>query len=241
MDINATAEATAEAISTIGSYFMLNPATYQRGAELGFSGFDFYVTGRGGVLGNVDADIVTAAFAYLEPSYVRTQWETGTAVMDPLSAAEAFAGTAAAWAEANVPDDFNSERLTELAQKLSQGARVVAAPLFAGWRNLKVPESPKAAAIHHLNGLRELRGGIHAACVVASGLEPAQALAISTPMMATAFGWSELPPVEGLKEAWLDAEAATTAAFAYVFESLTEAEREEFVELVNALYQSVKG
>jgi len=241
MDTTTAADATAEAISTIGSYFMLNPATYQRGGELGFAGFNFYVAGRGGVLGNVDADLVTAAFAYFEPAYVRTQWESGIGVMEPLAAAQAFAETAANWAEAHVPDDFDAARLAELADKLAEGARVTAAPLFAGWRKLEVPESPKAAAIHHLNALRELRGGIHAACIVASGLDPLQALAISTPMMATAFGWTELPEVDGLRETWEQAEEATTAAFAYVFESLTEAEREEFATLVNALYSALKG
>ena len=28
--------------------------------------------------------------------------------------------------------------------------------MFAGWRKLPVPDSPKAAAVHHMNGLRAI-------------------------------------------------------------------------------------
>ena len=50
---------------------MTDPATYAYGAELGFDGMDFYVAGRGGALGDVPADVVTAAFIYFEPDVVR--------------------------------------------------------------------------------------------------------------------------------------------------------------------------
>ncbi|MGH9273555.1 MAG: helix-turn-helix domain-containing protein, partial [Acidimicrobiales bacterium] len=91
MDALAAATATAAAVSTVGSHFMLDGNTYKRGAELGFAGLDFYVTGRGGVLGDVDADVVTAAFTFFEPGHVRTQWDSGRAVMSPAEAAAAFA------------------------------------------------------------------------------------------------------------------------------------------------------
>ena len=67
MDALAAATSTAAAVSTVGSHFMLDGKTYERGAELGFQGLDFYVTGRGGVLGDVDADVVSAAFTFFEP------------------------------------------------------------------------------------------------------------------------------------------------------------------------------
>src|SRR5690606_12848752 len=79
MDAAAAAEATATAVSTVGSHFMLDAATYGRGAELGFQGIDFYVTGRGGVLGDVDADVVSATFGFFEPGQVRTLWDQGRA------------------------------------------------------------------------------------------------------------------------------------------------------------------
>ena len=78
MDARAAATATAGPVSAVGSHFMLDGNTYKRGAELGFQGLDFYAAGRGGVLGDVDADVVAAAFAFFEPGHVRTQWEQGT-------------------------------------------------------------------------------------------------------------------------------------------------------------------
>ena len=62
--------ATAPAIHDLPSKFMLDGATYVRGAELGFEGMDFYAAGRGGVLGDVTADVVAAAFVFFEPGLV---------------------------------------------------------------------------------------------------------------------------------------------------------------------------
>ena len=63
MDALTAATATAAAVTQLGSHFMVAGATYQRGAALGFGGLDFYVTGRGGVLGDVARQADAAAFA----------------------------------------------------------------------------------------------------------------------------------------------------------------------------------
>src|SRR6476620_9710155 len=101
MDALETAIATAPAVSNIGSHFMLDGATYAKGADLGFSGLDFYVTGRGGVLGDVDADVVSAAFCFFEPAGVRTLWDQGREVMPAAKAAAAFMDCCHAWGEAH--------------------------------------------------------------------------------------------------------------------------------------------
>jgi hypothetical protein len=77
MDALATATSTADAVSQVGRHFMLDGETYKRGAELGFEGLDFYIVGRGGVLGDVDADVVSAAFTFFEPGGVRALWDQG--------------------------------------------------------------------------------------------------------------------------------------------------------------------
>ena len=61
------ARATAQAVGALGGAFMLDGSTYARGAELGFSGLDFYVLGRGGALGDTHADVVAAAFCFWNP------------------------------------------------------------------------------------------------------------------------------------------------------------------------------
>jgi len=241
MDALDAATHTAAAVGTIGSHFMLDGATYKRGAELGFQGLDFYVTGRGGVLGGVDADVVAAAFTFFEPGAVRTLWEQGCGVMPPAQAAQEFAACCATWAEAKVPDDLDAARLAELAGRVVTHGRPACAPAFAGWRAMAVPSSPKAAAVHHLNTLRELRNGLHGAAVVSAGLTPLQALSLRTPNMVPLFGWPEPVPTDGLQPRWDAAEEQTNRSMAHAYDSLSDAERDELTELANALHEATKG
>lgn len=241
MDPLEAATATAPAVSTVGSHFMLDGATYAYGASIGFSGLDFYVTGRGGVLGDVPADVVTAALTFFAPEHVRTQWELGRAVMPPLEAATAFAGCAATWAATHVPDDLDAARLADLAGRAVAGARVAGAPVFAGWRQLEVPSDPKAAAVHHLNALRELRFAIHAAAIVSSGLSPLEAMSLRSPQMIPLFGWEGPADVEGLQPRWDDAEERTDAGMAHVFEALNPEERTELAGLAQDLHDATSG
>jgi hypothetical protein len=230
-----TAAATAPGVSTIGSHFMTNGATYARGGELGFDGLDFYVTGRAGVLGEVDADVVTAAFAWFEPGMVRANWKPERAT----EAALEFAECAYRWGEKKLPDDVDLERLGDLAGRVVAGASVAGAPLFAAWRRLPLPSAPKALAIHHLNGLRELRGGLHAGASLAAGLRPIEALLVKTPHMAPLFGWTEpLPDVAGLDAQWQQAEDGTNRAIAPAFASLDDAEQAELAALVAAVHEA---
>lgn len=241
MDALTAAQATAPAVSAIASHFMLDGDTYKRGAGLGFAGLDFYVAGRGGVLGDVDADVVTAAFGFFEPANVRTQWELGTTVMPPAEAAAAFAACSQTWADAHVPDGIDVVRLGELSSTMASAARVMGAPVFAGWLRLAVPDDPKAAVIHHLNALRELRNACHVAGVLASGLSPLEALSLRTPQMAPVFGWAELADVEGLQDRWDTAEAATDRGMAHAYAVLSEPERDEFVGLVSELHAATSA
>jgi hypothetical protein len=241
MDALEAAGRTATPVSTIGSHFMLAGNTYKRGAELGFQGLDFYVAGRGGVLGDVDADVVSAAFTFFEPGAIRSLWEQGTAVMPPRQAAGEFAACCASWAEAHVPDDLDAARLAVLAGKVAASARPACAAVFAGWRALPAPDAPKAQAVHQMNVLRELRLGLHGAAVVAAGLSPLQALSVKTPAMAPIFGWAELADVTDLQPVWDGAEERTTQAIAHAYEALDEAELRELVDLAKVLHQATSG
>ncbi len=241
MDARTAAEKTAPAVSSIGSHFMLDGNTYKRGAELGFQGIDFYVTGRGGVLGDVDADVVAAGFTFFEPGHVRAMWEAGLQVMPAGRAAAEFAACCGSWAEDHVPDDLDAARLASLARTVASSARPACAPVFAGWRALPEPASPKAAAVHNMNVLRELRNGLHGAAVIAAGLSPLEALSIKTPGMAPLFGWPELADVSDLQRTWDGAEDTTTSAIAHAYEALSDTERGELVDLAGALHAATSG
>jgi hypothetical protein len=241
MDALTAANRTATAVSTVGGHFMLDGDTYKRGAELGFQGLDFYVTGRGGVLGDVDADVVAAAFTFFEPGGIRALWDQGRSVMPATEAAREFAACCAAWAERHVPDDLDAARLAELAGRVVADARPACAPMFAAWRSVAVPEAPKAAAVHHLNTLRELRNGLHGAAVVSSGLTPLEAVSLKAPHMAPIFGWAAPAETEGLQPRWDAAEEQTTRAIAHAYGGLDDAERDELAELAGALHEATKG
>jgi len=232
------ATASGDAINGLGTRFMLDMDTYAYGAELGYEGLDFYVAGRGGALGDVPAGVVAAAFVFWNPEQVAGAWDRTATKLSRADVAQEFAGVAHRWAEKHVPDDVDVERLADLAGRLSDKASPAGAPLFAGWRALQepTPDRTKALAVHRMNGLRELRGGLHGAAVLSQGISPHAAVARRTPYMLDVFGWSEPhPDKDDVRGPWTQAQVATERAMAHAYETLTESERMEFAVLANAV------
>jgi len=236
-----TAAACAEAVSGIAAGFMLDPATYAAGAEAGFSGLDFYARGRGGALGDVDAEQVVDAFAFFEPATVGQNWEACAKVCAGREAAATFIGCGHRWATSHLGDDVDWHRLAELLGRVI-AAGDADAPLFAGWRSMPEPDAAdgKALALHRLNIAREQRFAAHAAAVRAAGVAPVEAMAVRSPHMAALFGWSELPDVtDDMRSRWEAAEAATNQALAGAYGALDDDERTELVALCNAALAAV--
>ena len=98
-----------EAVVRVPGGFMTDAGTYGRGAELGFQGLDFYAAGRGGVLGEVHADIVVAAFVFFAPEVVHEAWARSASVMPRAEAARAWAAVGHTWATAHLADDNDWE------------------------------------------------------------------------------------------------------------------------------------
>jgi hypothetical protein len=235
MDPIEAARLTAPVIVSLPAGFMMDGATYERGTELGFDGVDFYVTGRGGALGDVDGAVVAAAFVFFNPASVIERWDRGRAVMPPIEATHAFASCLDAWSAAHLGDSLDYARLAELEEKLIAAASPAGAPLAAAWAALPEPKEPKALALHRMNVLREWRGAIHGAAVVASDLEPLHAVIVRSPAMAGLFGWPEpYPEPEPHRAEWKKAEAATDRTAARAFATLSDPERTELVELLLA-------
>lgn len=242
MDTVEAATASGDAINGLGTKFMLDMNTYVYGATLGFEGADFYLSGRGGALGDVPAGVVSAAFVFWNPSFVEAGWDRTADVLPRRQAAQEFAGVCHRWAEEHMGDDVDTARLAELAGRLNDAASPACAPLFAGWCALDEPDADrhKALALHRVNGLRELRGALHGAAILATGVTPHAAVARRTPYMLGVFGWEEPhPDKETVRAPWAEAQDATERSVAPMFEALEPAERAEFVDLVNALQASV--
>ena len=165
------AERTRPVVTGLSANFMLDGATYAVAGDAGFNGMDFYGAGRGGVLGDVSADVVAAAFVFFNPSVVAAAWEGSRDVMSRAAAAELFAGCLVTWAGEHLDDDVDWARLAELAGKVVDRVLIGGVPVFAGWKALPVPSDAKAAALHQLNALRELRMARHGAAVTVVGLD----------------------------------------------------------------------
>jgi hypothetical protein len=242
MDATSAAKATAPAVAGLASYFMLDMGTYAKGNELGFEGLDFYVCGRGGALGDVHGDVVSAAFVFWTPTTVVDAWEKGRQVMSPGEAATHFADVSHTWAESHLTADVDLVRTADLLDTMLTGARSSAAPLFAAWRVQPEPNPsrPAALVLHRMNVLRELRGGLHGAAMIGHGLDPHVAVSIGGPVMLGLYGYegphpdAEDPATQAVWAA--AAEAGEIALGAAAFAVLDESERDELVELLTALF-----
>jgi hypothetical protein len=230
------AHETRDAIVTLASRFMTDAVTYAYGNELGFEGMDFYVAGRGGVLGDTPAAVVAAAFVFFAPDVVEAAWERSASVMSRGDAAREWAGRCHVVAREQFPEDFEWSMLADLLGRVVHAAAPAGAPLFAGWRALPEPDDVQALALHRLNALRELRGALHGAAVLTVGLTPVEAIVVRTPAMIPVFGWQEAPPDPApFNERWALAEARTDRMFGRHLAVLDAQDLSAFVDLLGSL------
>jgi hypothetical protein len=228
-----TAHDPRDPVVRVPGGFMTAPSTYERGAELGFEGADFYLAGRAGVLGDVPADVVVAALIFFAPQTVHDAWARSGAVMSREQAAREWLATGHAWAERHLADDVDWSTVAALLAPVVRAAPVAGAPLFAALRTFDEPEEPKALALHRMNAVRELRGALHGAAVLTVGLAPVEAIVVRTPKMLRAFGWPESHPDAGpLQARWTLAEARTDRMLGRHLAVLDDDERTELVDLL---------
>ena len=229
---------TARAVHDVTAKFMFDMDMYAETGELGYEGIAFYVAGRGGVLGEVDHVEVFEAFTFFPLETVESAWGSSASVEPRAEAASRFAGYAARWATANIPDGTGDlTRLAELCGAVIDAADATDAPVFAGWRALPEPDGERELVVHRMNALRELRAARHAVAVRSVGMEPVEAFRVRTPYMAGIFGWPEPDegPDEAAKELWTRAEELTDLAFAADLSVLSDEELDEFCELTDEL------
>lgn len=242
------AAAVKEQIQQIGGGFMFSREAKAFGAATGVDGFiGPYTRGRGGVLGEVDADVVAAAFGFFRPQTIRAAWASVR-----LPAAEAAAGYLTACQEfgrRKLAEFDGAAPLAELLGSVADAADVAGVPLFAGWRALPRAADASARTLQLIHVLRELRGGLHLLAVRAHGLAPQHAVLISGsprhsgPEQARLFGWPEPFPeiTADHRERWAAAEALTDELIAPAFAVLDEKASGELVRLLNEAHAAVFG
>lgn len=233
-------------IGRLGGAFMISRYAKAAAVQHGLTAdvWSAYFVGRCGVLGDVDADVVTAAAAFYPADVVRLAWDAGRGAVPPAAAAARYAQACQEWGRARLAGLAGAGRLADLAELVADGAEVTGLPLFAGWRAMPRPADPEGRAAQALHVLREHRGGLHALAVVAVGLSPRQAVLAGSGGEANArfFGWpgpyEDVSHLAGLRTA---AEDLTDRLVAPAFEVLDRDEQAELAGLLEAAVRQVSA
>ena len=235
--------ATSPSLGDMGARYMLHPETAAIGTEAGYAnGWAWYFTGRGGVLGDVDADVVASAFGFFGAPMVRLMWEQGLQVEGARAAGRRYAAACAAFGRKRLQDAPGLDRFCELAGRVIDGLDVSGLSLLAALRAEEVPGDLPGRAYWYVSLLREWRGCEHIVAVRASGLTAAQAVLTNYPDMeknvkeASRRGFGEgHPDATPLVPQRRKAEELTDSLQAAGYEVLTATERAEFATLVSGL------
>ncbi|MGW6333418.1 SCO6745 family protein [Nocardia rhamnosiphila] len=240
MSVGATVNAH---IQQLGGGFMFSREAREYAAETGVDEFfGPYTRGRGGVLGEVDAEVVTAAFGFFPAHSVRAAWES--VPMPAAKAAHRYALACQDFGRRKLASFDEAPRLAELLDAVVAAADPAGLPLFAGWRAVPLPGDAAGRVMQLAHLLRELRGGLHLLAVRAAGITPLQAVLISGsplndgPGQARWYGWPE--PFEEISDeiraAWQRAESITDDLIAPAFAVLGDEAGTELSRLVAAAH-----
>ncbi|MGP0032125.1 MAG: SCO6745 family protein [Acidimicrobiales bacterium] len=184
---------TSEPIHDIGTAIYLSPDVFAWAGEWGWSNpFSFYFAGRGGMLGDVSADVVCAALGWFEPGAVKAMYEEGAAVATPSVGAQRMAEATARWGQKYLSDIDGLEDIVALTEATVDGLEGSALPLFVGWRGADRAGDAGGRAAQLMQILREWRGGLHLVATTAAGLSPLEAILTNEGEgQAKFFGWPE--------------------------------------------------
>ncbi|MEY4032588.1 MAG: hypothetical protein RL573_1500 [Actinomycetota bacterium] len=236
-------DATAAVIGELGARYMLHPETMAVGTEAKYAnGFAWYVTGRGGVLGDVDADVVTSAFGFFGGGLIRKMWETGLQTESARDAGRRYAGACAEFGRRRLQGVAGLERFSELAEKAMDSVDLSGLALFAALRAEPAPGDAAGRAYWNISLLREWRGSEHIIAVRANGFTPAQAVLTGYKDLATGVaeaakrGFGEgHPDAAPLMARRAAIDAMTSQLQAAGFDALSGEERAEYASLVTVL------
>ncbi|HVB27272.1 MAG TPA: hypothetical protein VNE21_05110 [Mycobacteriales bacterium] len=230
--------AAKEPVGRLGGAFMLDAECRQRGLDLGYSAWPYYYGGRGGVLGDVDPDVVAAAFVFFAPEVVRKAWERARAVAAPQQTARQFLTGCHEWGRRKFAGVAGLEEFCLLAERVATQVSPAGVPLFAAWRAEPLPDDPAARAAQLLHVLREHRGGLHGIAVLAAGLTPLEAVVAGPHGRDNArwFAWPEpYPEPEPLAQRRASAEQRTDDLVCPAYAALDEEARQAFAGHLAAL------
>jgi len=188
----AVVQSTSVPIHDIGTAAYLSPDIAGWAAGWGWTNpFAFYFAGRGGMLGDVGAEVVVSAFGWFAPGAVQAMYNEGIGVAPASEAATRMAEAHGMWGEKYYADVEGLDRMVAVTEELVDGLEGSAIPVFVGWRDATRSASTAGRAAQLMQILREWRGGVHLVATTAVGLSPLQAILTNEgPGQAKFLGWS---------------------------------------------------
>jgi len=225
-------------INDLGWAFYFTPETGARGATLGLDPYQFYALGRGGVLGDVEPAVVSAAFGYFNPALVAGLWNSAKAIVSPRVAGSAYMEASGDHGRLKLSGVEGLDAFVAAAEKVLAATDVDGFSLFAGVASEPRADDLPARAMQLLTVLREYRGGAHLVAVRAVGLTTKVAHFAKRPDDIAMFGWSpaDAPVIDdAIQTKMAAAEALTDVLVTPAYAVLDANERESFVAVLHAI------
>ena len=235
------AAAAGEKIGNIGASFYFDPTTLARGKELGLGGFQFYVLGRGGVLGNVEPAVIQSAFGYFDGGMIAKIWDGAREVMDPREAGTHYMECARVFGRDKFAAVDGLAGFCDAAETLIANIHPGALALYAGTAAEPLCDDLPGRAMQLAVVLREYRGSAHLAAIIAEGLDPVRAHFLKRPDDYKTFGHAEdpAPGAESESAAHAAAEVRTNAMCGQVFRCLSQTQADAITAGLDAMAEAL--
>ncbi len=238
MDAKELVGAVCPKVGDLGWAFYFTPETLKVGRSLGLDGLRLYFLGRGGVLGDVDAELVVSAFGYFSPSLVSKMWNSAREICPPRDAASVYMNCCAELGRARFGGLPDLAGFCDAAGAVNDSADPVGLTLYAGIKAQPLAGDLPGRAMQLLAVLRELRGSAHLLAVRASGLDAMTAHYMHRPDDMAMFGWADedTPQVTDRERSMLrEAEDLTDELVLPAYSVLEEAGRAALVAGLTAI------
>lgn len=230
-------------IGSLGAAFYFHPDTLAVGKELGLDGFRWYFLGRGGVLGNVEAQVVASAYGYFSPALCDKIWTSAAEKMAPRDAGRRYQQCAQDLGRAAFSDIAGIDAYCAAAEKINEAADPANLALYAAIDAEPLADDAPARAMQLTALLREFRGCMHLTALVASGMSMEMAHLVKRPDDYGTFGWGDSPPeVTDADRALSEtAEDLTNKLVTPAFSVLDETEQQDLLNGLAAMEAALAG
>lgn len=245
IDTNELVRTACPQIAAIGPGFYFAEETVAVGREHGLDGFRFYFLGRGGVLGDIEPDVVTSAFGYFNPTLVERMWTTGRSrtSLTPRDAGRLYLRCCHDFGRRHFGEVAELDAFCAAASAVNDAADRAGLALYSAVAAEPLAVDPPARAMQLATVLREFRGSAHLLAIIATGgLDPVTAHGIRRPDFWTFFGHQDgtCPPgTDAQRAALAAADELTDQIVSPAFDVLDQTGRTALLNGLAAMKQAL--